>query len=189
MEKRYISANELLHSSYEMAAKILNDGFFPDFIVAVWRGGTPVGIAVQEFMEYCGVKADHIAIRTSSYKGIEHRGDVVKVHNLGYLLDNIEAHHKLLIVDDVFDSGKSVEAIIAELNRKARRNTPEAIKIATPYFKPTRNLTNREPEYYNEATDEWLVFPHEICGLLPEEIARYKPGVAEILATIKIKQG
>ena len=186
MKKRYISAEELLNASYEMAASIINDGFVPDFIVAIWRGGTPVGIAVQEFMEYCGIKTDHIAIRTSSYLGVDHRAKEVRVHNLGYLLDHIDAGHKLLIVDDVFDTGKSIEAVIAEIEKMARRNTPEQIRVATPYFKPSKNLTNRVPEYFNEELDDWLVFPHELCGLLPEEIARNKPKVADILATINV---
>ena len=89
-------------------------------------------------------------------------------------------------VDDVFDTGKSIEAVIIEIRKMARRNTPEQIRVATPYFKPSKNLTDREPEYFNEKLDDWLVFPHELCGLLPEEIARHKPEVAEILATIKV---
>ena len=188
MEKRYIGAEELLTASYELAASIINDGFLPDFIVAIWRGGTPVGIAVQEFMEYCGIKTDHIAIRTSSYLGVDHRGKEVNVHNLGYLLDGIEADHKLLIVDDVFDTGKSIEAVIVEIKKMARRNTPEQIRVATPYFKPSKNLTDRTPDYFCEELESWIVFPHELCGLLPEEIARSKPAVAEMLNTIKITQ-
>ncbi|NQY82040.1 MAG: hypoxanthine phosphoribosyltransferase [Alphaproteobacteria bacterium] len=185
MKKRYLSANELLLASYQLAAEIVNDNFYPDFIVAVWRGGTPVGIAVQEFMEYCGINTDHIAIRTSYHIGIDERSKKAHVYNLGYLLDNVEAHHKLLIVDDVFDTGKSIEAILEILHQKARRNTPEKIKIATPYFKPNKNLTERQPDYFNEQLDTWLVFPHELCGLLHEEIQANKPGVADILATVK----
>ena len=40
---------------------------------AIWRGGTPVGMALQEIMHYCGVESDHIAIRTSSYVGVDER--------------------------------------------------------------------------------------------------------------------
>ena len=184
MTKRYLSAEEQLITSYRLAAKVLNDGFLPDFIVAVWRGGTPIGIAVQEFMEYYGVKADHIAIRTSSYDGQGQRSRTVKVSNIGYLLDNIEADHKLLIVDDVFDSGKTIEAIITTLRQKARRNAPAEIRVATPYFKPTKNLTNRVPDYFCEELESWIVFPHSLLGLEAEEIEQYKPGVAEVLAQV-----
>lgn len=69
-DKVYISAQSLLDDSYRLAVKILEDGFRPDFIVGIWRGGTPVGIAVQELLHYFGVPTDHISIRTSSYKGL-----------------------------------------------------------------------------------------------------------------------
>lgn len=188
MMKRYISAEEQLMTSYTLAAQVLNDGFLPDFIVAVWRGGTPIGIAVQEFMEYYGIEANHIAIRTSSYHGIGQRSREVSVMNMGYLLDHIEANHKLLIVDDVFDSGKTIEAIIATLRAKARRNAPEQIRVATPYFKPSKNLTDRVPDYYCEELESWIVFPHSLCGLEAEEIARHKPAVAEIMAKVQLEQ-
>jgi hypothetical protein len=37
------------------------------------------------------------------------------------------------------------------------------------------------PDYFVHRTEEWLVFPHEICGLTEEEIRRHKPGAAIIL--------
>ena len=70
MDKIYISADELLSSSLKLGALIIKSGFRPDFIVGVWRGGTPVGIAVQELLDFCQIKTDHFAIRTSSYTGI-----------------------------------------------------------------------------------------------------------------------
>ena len=50
-----------------LAWQVYESGFRPDYIVGVWRGGAPIGIAVQEFLDVLGVKSDHIAIRTSSY--------------------------------------------------------------------------------------------------------------------------
>ena len=52
MEKVYISANDLLLDSFRLAEKIVASGFRPDFIIGVWRGGAPVGIAIQEYLEY-----------------------------------------------------------------------------------------------------------------------------------------
>ena len=52
---------------------VLESGFRPSFIVAIWPGGAPVGIAVQELLDYFGVHCDHIAIRTSSYRDIDGR--------------------------------------------------------------------------------------------------------------------
>ena len=56
--KIYLNANDLLLDSYRLGINILNSGFKPDYIVGIWRGGTPVGIAVQEILHYLGVESD-----------------------------------------------------------------------------------------------------------------------------------
>jgi hypoxanthine phosphoribosyltransferase len=181
VEKRFITAQELLEDSFRLGRRVLESGFRPDFIVGVWRGGTPVGIAVQELLEHNGVSSDHIAIRTSSYEGIEKRGKQIRIHGLGYIVGNANAEHCLLIVDDVYDTGLSIQAIVDSLQVRSRRNTPHDIRIATVYFKPGNNRTRRRPDYYVHETDKWLVFPHELNGLEPEEIARHKPEVARLV--------
>ena len=77
-EKLFISAQQLLEDSFALGLDILDSGFRPDFIVGVWRGGTPVGIAVQELLDYFGVDTDHISIRTSSYQGIGERSERIR---------------------------------------------------------------------------------------------------------------
>ena len=67
MSKRYIQAQQLLEDSYQLAWQVFESGYRPNYIVGVWRGGAPVGIAVQEFLDVLGIESDHIAIRTSSY--------------------------------------------------------------------------------------------------------------------------
>ena len=59
----------MLEDSYRLAVQIYASGYRPDFIVGVWRGGSTVGIYVQECLQYLGVETDHIAIRTS-YRGM-----------------------------------------------------------------------------------------------------------------------
>jgi len=181
-EKIYISADDLLRDSFHLGLKVIESGFRPDFIVAVWRGGTPVGIAVQELMKYAGMDTDHIAIRTSYYHGIDATHSQVQVHNLGYLLENLNYDDSVLIVDDVFDRGRSIEAIIAELTRLTRRNLPKDIRIATVWFKPEKNVTDLTPHYYVNETNRWLVFPHELDGLNAEEVSAGKPVIADLVA-------
>ncbi len=173
VHKEYISAETLLKLSFELGLQILERGFRPKFIVGVWRGGTPTGIAVQEMLDYYGIHTDHIAIRTSSYIGMRQQKEV-RVHGLEYIISNINAEDSLLIVDDVFDSGRSVKAIIDELHTRCRRNTPEVIKIATVYYKPNKNVTDIVPDFYMEETDDWLVFPHELADLSRKEILENK---------------
>lgn len=181
-EKQYLSAQGLLEDSFALAAQILESGFRPTFMIAVWRGGAPVGIAVQEFLAYHGVETDNIAIRTSSYAaGIDMQSREVKVHGLNYLMKNIQADDSLLIVDDVFDTGRSIEAIIDELQRRTRLNMPADIRVAVPYYKPSRNKTEREPDYYIHETEAWLKYPHSLEGLSNDEIAKGRPELYEII--------
>jgi len=185
-EKKYIEAQELLEDSIRLGLKIYESGFRPHFIVGIWRGGTPVGIAVQELLDYFGVKTDHIAIRTSSYKGINMRENEIRVHGLGYVERNTNSEDTLLIVDDVYDSGLSVQAVIDTLRERSRKNTPQDIRIATVYYKPINNKTGRVPDYYVHETDKWLVFLHELDGLTQKEILRHKPFVSQLIKGVKI---
>jgi uncharacterized protein len=175
MEKLFISADSLLSDSMELARLVISSGFRPTFLVAMWRGGAPIGIAIQEVLEYHSIYADHIAIRTSSYTGIDTQSKTVRVHAVDYLVSRLSAEDELLLVDDVFDSGRSLEAVISELKQRCRRNWPEKFRIATVYYKPSRNRTTLVPDYHVLATDKWLVFPHEIVGLTREEILEHKP--------------
>ncbi len=186
MDKHYITADTLLVDSFRLAARVYDSGFRPDFIIGVWRGGTPVGIAVQEFMEFRGVSTDHIAIRTSSYYGIGQQSRSIRVHGLNYLIDNINAENSVLIVDDVFDSGRSIEATLAELEKRSRRNMPATVRIACPWYKPANNKTAITPDYWVHSTDQWLVFPHELCGLSVDEIRTGKPELAAVFSELGI---
>ncbi|QFU77891.1 hypoxanthine phosphoribosyltransferase [Halioglobus maricola] len=179
MEKTYISANQLLVDSYELALNVLDSDFRPDYIVGVWRGGAPVGIAIQELLKYAGHETDHIAIRTSHYTGINQTSESVIVHGLHYLIEHVNSDDNVLIVDDVFDSGRSIQQVIWDLEAKCRRNTPN-FRIATPYFKPSNNKTELVPDYYLYETNEWLVFPHELEGLTAEEVLEDKPGLKRL---------
>ncbi len=181
MEKVYLTAQSLLEDSFKLAQQILESGFKPTFIIAVWRGGAPIGIAVQEYLHFHGVHADNIAIRTSSYSGIDNQQHEVKVLGLNYLIKNIQNHDKLLIVDDVFDTGRSVEAIVNQLKKLARRNSPEDIRIAVPYYKPSRNLTDITPDYLVHETADWLKYPHSMEGLTVEEMEQERPEIYDII--------
>lgn len=175
IEKTFISADSLLRDSLQLGMQIVRSGFNPSFLVGIWRGGAPIGISVQEVLEYNGIECDHISIRTSSYTGIDQQAKTVRVHAIDYLVSRLTFEDRLLLIDDVFDSGRSLEAVIADLQRRCRRNLPEQIRIATVYYKPSRNRSSLTPDYFVRSTDQWLVFPHEVQGLTREEILKHKP--------------
>ncbi len=184
-EKLYLDAQTLLEDSFRLGAEVVKSGFRPTFIVALWRGGVPMGIAVQELLQYFEIKTDHIAIRTAYYSSIDSKAENVAVYGMNYLIKNCRREDKLLFVDDVFDTGKTLQAVIQHLEKSARRNTPHDIRIAVPYYKPTRNETNIAPDYYLYETEQWLKYPHSLEGLSEEEIRTHRPELAAILDQAK----
>ncbi|MCL1145127.1 phosphoribosyltransferase [Shewanella sp. 10N.261.52.F9] len=179
-EKRFITAQELLEDSFRLAAQVYESGFRPQFIVGIWRGGAPIGIAVQEFFDFKKVETDHIAVRTSSYYGINKQSKQIKVHGLHYIVENANASDGLLIVDDVFDSGRSIHALMENLSDLMRLNMPKDVRIACPYYKPQNTAVPLKPDYFIHESDEWLVFPHEVSGLSVEELTEGKGDLKNI---------
>ena len=190
IKKTFVEEETLLNDAFRMAVSVYESGFAPTFIVGIWRGGSSVGIYVQECLQFLGVESDHISIRTS-YEGLHEYHKVVdepssiRVHGLQYLLENLSADDRLLLVDDVFNSGYSIEAVIKELNQKLRLNMPSDVRVATPYFKPAKNKTGRTPNYYVHEVHDWLVLPYELQGLSRDEIVNNKPSMAGILEQLK----
>lgn len=189
MHRSFIRADDLLLDSFRLAAKIYRDGFRPDFLVGLWRGGSAVAITVQEGLEYLSVPTDHIAIRTSytgrhSYPEMIAAGDNIRVHGLQYLLENLAAENSLLIVDDVYSTGSSVAAVIRQLELKLGRNLPQEIRTAAVWHRPS-DRTLQPPDYYIHKTDKWLVLPYELTGLSKAEIIREKHGLADVMGELE----
>ncbi len=189
MNKKFIAANDLLLDSFQLAANIFEAGFKPDFLVGLWRGGSAVGIAVQEGLDYFGIKTDHIAIRTSytglaDYSKMVDKAGSIRVHGLQYLLENLCNEHSLLIVDDVYSTGSSVQAVIDTLDRKTRRNLPHEIRIATVWYRAT-DRTIRPPDYFVHETSDWLILPYELTGLSIDELKEHKPELGGIIDRLR----
>lgn len=186
--KKYIEEKELMLDGFRLGKQIYDTGFQPDYIVGIWRGGSAVGIVVQECLQYFGVETDHIAIRTS-YAGMQSYADMIRhanqirVHGLEYLVNRLEANHQLLLVDDVYSSGRSVDAILRKMRRKLRQNMPETVRVAAAWYRPVAGRPR--PDYFVNRTDRWLVLPYELSGLTPEEIQRNKPWVSPIIESIR----
>ena len=180
-QKTYLSAQQLIEDSFRLGARVISSGFQPTIMIAIWRGGTPMGIAIQELLAYQGIDTDHIAIRTSSYSGIDGRDSTIAIHGMNYLIKTVRSSDSLLIVDDVFDTGHTIEAVIDNLTSKARLNTPHDIRVAVPYYKPTRRQVERVPDYYLYETEEWLKYPHSLEGLTVEEVSSNRPELFEIM--------
>ena len=191
LDKLFITEEDLLLDAYRLGVKVFNSGFRPSFLVGLWRGGSSVGIAVQECLQYLGVATDHVSLRTS-YRGmqqyqrmVDEASSEIRVHGTQYLLESMDAEDRLLIVDDVYGTGLNVNAVIDRLTKRTRLNMPHDVRIATPWYKPAHNRTGRVPDYYLHETDRWLVLPYELNGLSIEEIRTHKPFLAPMMERLR----
>lgn len=165
IRKRFVKPEQLYMDAYELAHMILKSGFVPDIILVMWRGGSPVGIVVHEYLAYHGIKTWHTVIKAESYTGIASRGKP-QLEDISGTLKQIKPETKVLIVDDIFDTGSTLASLKDVLGTRTKH-----IKTATIYFRKDSPARDK-PDYFLRKTASWIVFPHELMGLSPFEIKR-----------------
>ena len=167
-EKQFLSADAYLQDSWRLAASVRKSGWRPDFILGLWRGGAPVAIAVHEFMKVTGWSVQHVPLKCASYTGVgENSGEVVFTHG-DIVFSMFRKGDRVLVVDDVFDTGKTAEAV-----RRKMDEIGADMRMACVYWKPQKNITRLTPDYFvKDLGGDWIVFPHEIEGLSVSEVAR-----------------
>jgi hypoxanthine phosphoribosyltransferase len=193
MKKHFLDEQQLLLDSFKLGVQVVESKFRPTFIVGLWRGGSTVGIYVQECLQTLGIDTDHIAIRTSyrgapSYEAMVSEPDAqIRVHGTEYLLENLNAEDSLLIVDDAFSTGLNIQAVIKHLQKRLKRNFPGQVKVATLYQRPSYRRTDFTPDYYLHNTADWLVFPYEMSGLSLDEIHQHKPYLSDLICNSELE--
>ena len=176
-DKHYLSADEYLRDSWRLVAAVKASGWRPDVLIALWRGGAPVGVALHEYFKVCGWKLQHIPLKCASYTGIGENHGVVEFTHGDIIFGMLRKGDKVLVVDDVFDTGKTAAAVKARIEA-----TGAEMRMACVYWKPQKNITSLTPDYYvKDVGLDWLVFPHEIEGLAPDEIRIKDPVLADLL--------
>ena len=181
MQLHYLSADQLLQDAQRLALQVLADGFHPELLIALWRGGTPVAIGLHEVLVLAGHNCEHTVIGASSYSTPD-RQHALQFTGLDGLFPLLEGKQRILLVDDVFDTGRTLTALVTELQQRCGARQPD-IRIAAPWYKPQRSQSPLRPDYFLHSTEAWLVFPHELVGLSRQQILA-KPGSSALLATL-----
>jgi hypoxanthine phosphoribosyltransferase len=168
--KEFIDAETLFRESFILARMIHDSGYRPDVLLVLWRGGAPVGLVIHEFLRFKGVEPVHAVIKAESYSGIEKR-TALSIEHLDHVMPLIVKGARVLLVDDIFDTGSTVRAVCGLLERKT-----DEIRTAALYCRPAHHGSAIRPDYFVRETDKWVVFPHEVMDLTPEEIGSKKGG-------------
>lgn len=184
-DKIFVDEQTQILDAYRLGEKIYADGFRPTFVVGLWRGGSTVALVVQECLAYLGVPTQHTTIRTSYGGRVQYENSIasseqIRVHGKSFALDSLDASDRLLIVDDVYRTGRHSKAVLERLRTGLRRNMPQEVRVAALW--KHADSDGDDLDYYLHETDRWVVLPYELSGLTAVEIAQHKPGLADILA-------
>ncbi len=178
-ERLIVDPNTYLADCFKLAKKIWNDGYRPDFLIGLWRGGAPPGIVIQEFFRWKGHDLYHTAIRTQSLESVL-SGDGFDVKGLEHVIDMVEAEQRLLLVDDLFDTGRTMYEVVQHLRSKARRNMPD-VKVAVVYYRPERRRFLIGPDYYLHETTAQPIFPHRLTAMSAAEMREIDAEMHEVV--------
>ncbi len=163
---RHVRPERFLLDSFRLGKKVFESGFRPKHAISIWRGGTPVGLAVDAYFRAQGWWMNHTTIATESYVAMGRQEEVV-VKGLEHVVKVICPEDELLILDDVYESGRTIQKIVETLRAQARANAPERILVATIHAKPSRYAWHELPHVYLEELpgDIWIDYPHELADL------------------------
>lgn len=173
-KKIFLSANDFQDDCIRLARQVYDDKTWtPDLILALWRGGAQPGVIMSEVFSLLGPAVPHTIIKCASYAGIGEQSEVL-FFGADAILDNIQPTQRVLIVDDVFDTGRTAAAV--------RQRLPQAdLKFAMVYWKPEASKVDFAPNYYIHKCNQWIVFPHELKGLTRDELMEKSPHLSALL--------
>ena len=140
--------NQIYNMLLNLADKIQKNGFKPNIIVGVSRGGWPPARVLSDLMG----NPNLANVRAEFYLGVaETKEEPVLTQPVSMEV----AGKKVLVVDEVADTGKSLKLVKEHIIGKGATE----VKIATVYYKPWSIV---KPDYYEKKTSRWIVFPWEI---------------------------
>lgn len=142
----------------QIAQQIADSGWMPDLIVAIARGGMLPAGAISYAL---GVKANG-AINVEFYTGVGKTMADPEILEPYMDISSLEGK-RVLIVDDVADSGKTLKLIMDLISEKGLSMDGDSAKVdarsATIYLKPTSII---KPDYVFKQTDKWINFPWSV---------------------------
>ncbi|MHA1315136.1 MAG: phosphoribosyltransferase [Candidatus Helarchaeota archaeon] len=159
---------------HELAMKVKKDGFCPDVIVAVARGGFPVARLLADFLRVVELQSVQIEL----YKNISKMLDSPNIIALN--LQNLEGR-KVLVCDDIVDTGTTIKLVIDHL--KQIENVD--YKIVTLHVKESADF---EPDYFHSKVTEWVIYPwelHETISVFLEEGMKQSKSTKQVLEELR----
>ena len=157
-----------------LAGRIRKSGYAPDVIVGVSRGGWPPARIMSDLLE----NQNLANMKVVFYKDIGVRNQAPVITQP---VTSEVAGKRVLVVDDVSDSGLSLRTVYRHLKRKKARD----VKVCTIYLKPRSVFT---PDFYSRKTSRWVIFPWErleTLRLLTQRLGKDTRGHPKLLGELR----
>ena len=184
MRKEFLPYDTVRNNALKMALKISEDGFIPDVIYVLLRGGVYLGNVISEYFKILQRRKRPVyyaAVVARSYTGI-HESDEVKVEGWTYSPESLRTGDKILLVDDIFDTGRTINHLANIIMEKGIPR--KDLKVAVhdyKFFYDKETILPVQPDYWcrkHELSvkdeDLWVHYSsHELIGLSQEELEQH----------------
>jgi hypoxanthine phosphoribosyltransferase len=164
------SWNYIEDLGFKLYMMIKKSSFKPDILAGISRGGLVPARILSDLYLSDQEKVTLAIMQIGFYSGID------KTQKEPIIYQDLPGHvygKKILLVDDVADSGVSLDFAIQYLRMKK----PHKVKVATLYYKPWSKMV---PDFYVEETSSWIVFPHERFEFMNEQYSKDPKNPQEI---------
>jgi hypoxanthine phosphoribosyltransferase len=184
MKKEFLPYETVRNNAIRLAGKVHREGFLPDVIYVSLRGGAYMGNVISEFFKtvHKGRRPlYYAAVVARSYRDVGEQ-DRVRVDGWTYDPEYLRSGDKVLIVDDIFDTGRTVNHLVGIIMDKGIPR--EDVRVAVHDYKLRRYLSRQlpvQPDYWcrfhdlkSPEEDFWIHYlSHELVGLSAEEKEKY----------------
>ncbi|NLM01665.1 MAG: phosphoribosyltransferase [Treponema sp.] len=184
MIKEFLPYDSVRNNALKLAYRIYKEGFIPDVIYASLRGGAYMANVISEYFKLARKDVHPVlysAVVARSYTDVRQH-DRVMVDGWTYSPEYLRHGDKVLLVDDIFDSGKTINHLVEILLEKGIPR--KDIKVAVhdyKYFSYYNEQLPIQPDYWcrkfeidKPENDRWIHYmSHELIGLSQEELEEY----------------
>jgi len=147
--------DEIEKAVLHVAEKAVDSGFIPDVIVAIPTGGVVPSKLLKDAMNVDRIRYIEIKL----YKNVGEKDVRPVVRSV--CMDDVEGK-KVLVVDDVADSGETLEVVSNVISMFS----PGSVRYATVYVKP---WARKYPDFYYKTVDKWIIFPWDKWDVVREK--------------------
>lgn len=155
----------------DLAQQIRRDDYRPEIIVGVSRGGWPPARVMSDLLQ----NPNLANMRVEFYKDIGVRNKKPRITQ-PVTMDVVGK--RVLVVDDVSDTGYSLRVVADHL----RRRPVKELRVCTLYMKPQSIF---RPDYYARTTKKWIIFPWERLEAVHLISKRFKDDRTRVSSTVR----